>query len=104
MAKNVEFDPQEGTYYEKVFSPENVEVFRDVIGTTEKTQLGKQSPKKIRFETRLVLSDKRGHKLEVKGRRLVHRVMQYLQPWTSFEASAHLLISKKISQTSCRTR
>ena len=86
MAKNVEFDPQEGTYYEKVFSPENVEVFRDVIGTTEKTQLGKQSPKKARFQTRLVLSDKRGHKLEVKGRRLVHRVMRYLQPWTSFRS------------------
>jgi hypothetical protein len=84
MSKKVEFDPQEGTWYEKVFSPENVEVFRDVVGTTEKTQLGRQTPKRVRFQTRLVLSDKRGHKLEVKGRRLVHRVMMYLQPWTSF--------------------
>jgi hypothetical protein len=77
------FDPQEGLYYEKVFSPEKVEVFRNVIESA-KTEVGKQPPKKLRFETRLVLSDKRGHKLEVKGKRLVHRVLQYLQPWTSF--------------------
>ena len=79
------YDPSEGVFYEKVFSPEKVAVFRDQVGTTEKTEVGKEPPKKLRFETRLVLSDKRGHKLEVKGRRLVHRVMQYLQPWTSFK-------------------
>ena len=28
--KKVEFDPQEGTYYERVFSPTKVEVFRAV--------------------------------------------------------------------------
>jgi hypothetical protein len=83
--KKFEFDPKEGTFYEKVFSPQKVEVFRDIVGTQSgKTAVGQQPPKKLRFETRLVLSDKNGHKLEVKGRRLVHRVMQYLQPWTSF--------------------
>jgi len=84
------FDPQEGLYYEKVFSPEKVEVFRDQVGTTSgKIEVGKEPPKKLQFKTRLVLSDKRGHKLEVKGR-LVHRVMQYLQPWTSFASVSAL--------------
>jgi len=83
------YDPSEGVFYEKAFSPERVEVFRDVIAG-EKTEVGKQPPKKMRFETRLVLSDKRGHKLEVKGRRLVHRVIQYLQPWTSFDSVSAL--------------
>jgi len=80
------YDPSEGVFYEKVFSPEKVEVFRDQVGRTAegKATVGKEPPKKLRFETRLVLSDKQGHKLEVKSRRLVHRVMQYLQPWTSF--------------------
>lgn len=85
---------------EKVFSPENVEVFRDVVGTTEKMQLGKQPPKRVRFQTRLVLSDKRGHKLEVKGRRLVHRVMMYLQPWTSFGSLASTRFRKLIKLAS----
>ena len=84
MAKKVEFDPSEGLYYEKVFSPEKVEVFKDPTAIIQgKVGIGKQPTKKLRFQTRLVLSDKRGHKLEVKGRRLVHRVMQYLQPWAS---------------------
>lgn len=84
------YDPSEGLFYEKVFSPQKVEVFRDQVGTTGKNQVGKQPPKKLRFETRLVLSDKLGHKQEVKGRRLVHRVMQYLQPWTSFDSVSAL--------------
>lgn len=87
MPKKVEFDPSDGLYYEKAFSPEKVEVFREPVGTIQgKVGIGKQLPKRTRFETRLLLSDKRGHKLEVKGRRLVHRVMQYLQPWTSFDS------------------
>ena len=48
------YDPSEGVFYEKAFSPERVEVFRDVIAA-EKTEVGKQPPKKMRFETRLVL-------------------------------------------------
>jgi len=78
----IEFDPKEGTYYEKVFSPEKVEVFRDQIN---KIDCNKNPNLKPRFQTRLILSDKTGHKLEVKGVRLVHRVMQYLRPWTAFD-------------------
>jgi len=85
MAKKVEFDPSEGTFYERVFSPEKVEVFRDQIGEAAKVDVGKQPSKKVHFQTRLVLSDKNRHKIEVVGKRLVHRVLAYLQPWTQFD-------------------
>ena len=91
MVKKIEYDPSEGVFHEKIFSPEKVEVFRDAVGTIQcKDGVGKSPGKKLRFQTRLVLSDKRGHKLEVKGNRLVHRVMQYLQPWTAFETVSAL--------------
>jgi hypothetical protein len=75
--QKVEFDPNEGTYYEKVFSPETVEVRLVNPEPVDQEQGKKREP-----ELELTLADKNKHKFVIIGKRLVSRVMQYLQPWT----------------------
>lgn len=61
------FDPEEGTYYERVFSPDKVKVRR----IDDKT-------------VRVILSDRRGARLEVEGGRLVRVICRLLQPWSGY--------------------
>lgn len=74
------FDPDEGLFYERVFSPEKVKVET----VEEKTA---KKPKKI---VKLTLTDKRGYKIEVEGGRLVRIVCRLLRPWTSFDLASQL--------------
>jgi len=66
------FDPEEGTYYERVFSPEKVKV------------------EKIDKIVQLTLTDRQGYKLVVVGGRLVRIVCRLLRPWTPFTKASEV--------------
>jgi hypothetical protein len=85
--EKVEFDPQEGTFYEKVFCPERFEV--KLLNQPEAVEVGANQDlnnmkvkKTAEPELQLTLTDKNKHKFVVEGKRLVSRVLQYMQPWT----------------------
>jgi hypothetical protein len=85
--KSVEFDPDNGTFYEKVFSPDKIKV--KVLNAPVPVEVAaSQDLKDIKPQKRaapeleLTLTDKNGHKFVVTGKRLVSRVFQYMQPWT----------------------
>jgi len=85
--EEVEFDPQEGTFYEKVFCPERFEV--KLLNPPEAIEVGANQDlsnmkvkKPAEPELQLTLADKNKHKFVVEGKRLVSRVLQYMQPWT----------------------
>jgi len=67
------YKPEEGTFYEKVFSPENVKV--------EELEDG---------QIRLTLKDRFGHKICVEGGRLVRIVCRLLRPWTEFNLASEV--------------
>ena len=84
--KKVEFDPSEGTFYERVFCPDRFEV--KVLNPPEPVKvsagqdLSNVKAKAKKPELQLTLTDKNKHKFVVEGKRLVSRVLQYMQPST----------------------
>jgi hypothetical protein len=78
--KKTRYDEQEGTFYERVFSPSRIKV----VGLERKEE--KRSWEEARRgNLKLEISDKRGATITVEGTRLVSRVLQYLRPYTSFK-------------------
>jgi len=68
-----------GMYYEKVFSPESVQViFGNILGGESGTDVVGQRLEK------LVFSDKNGQTLAVAEQRLISRVLMYLVKYTGF--------------------
>lgn len=75
------FSEEEGMYYERVMSPVKIRV---IAIEHPKKRTWKQAQE---GNIKLVLEDKKGQTMEVKGRRLVSRVLGYLQPFTNLSRS-----------------
>jgi hypothetical protein len=68
-----------GMYYEKVFSPESVQViFGNILGGESGTDVVGQRLEKLTF------TDKNGQTLELKEHRLISRVLMYFAKYTEF--------------------
>lgn len=77
MSKYVE---EEGTFYERVFSPSRIKV----LGLERKEEKRTWEEAR-RGGLKLEITDERGATIEVEGTRLVSRVLQYLRPFTSMK-------------------
>lgn len=81
--KAISYSQEIGTYYERVFAPEKVRV----IPIEQKTGEKRTWEQAREGNLKLVLEDKNGQTMEVKGTRLVGRVLMYLQPFCNMALS-----------------